>query len=53
MKQISRMDIFIETMRRVNSLEQRKLRPEEITAEQIREDIRGGAGILAEGKKRS
>ena len=51
MKQISRMDIFIETMRRVNSLEQRKLRPEEITAEQIREDICGELGILAEGKE--
>ncbi len=41
MKQISRMDVFIETMRRVNSLEQREMRPEEITVEQLREDIAG------------
>ena len=51
MKQISRMDVFIETMRRVNSLEQRALKAEGITAEQLREDIRGELNILAEGKK--
>ena len=51
MKQISRMDVFIETMRRVNSLEQRELRPKEITVEQLREDIRRELYILAKGKE--
>ena len=51
MKQISRMDVFIETMRRVNSLEQRELRAEAIAAEQLREDIRREADILESDKK--
>ena len=50
-KQIGRMDVFIETMRRVNSLEQRELRQEDISAEQLQEDIRGELEILAEGKE--
>lgn len=50
-RQIERMDVFIDTMSRMNSLEQRELRQEDITAEQLREDIRGELGILAEGKE--
>lgn len=50
-KQIERMDTFIETMRRVNSLEQRGLRSEEITMKQLRNDIRSELDILGADKK--
>lgn len=45
-KQIERMDIFVETMRRMDSLENRKLAAEEITVSQLEADIRAEAGIL-------
>lgn len=47
-KQIDRMDIFIETMRKMSSLEQRGLISGQITAEQIKEDIQAELVILQE-----
>ena len=41
-KQLERMDKFVETMRKLSSLERRELWPEEFTAEQL------GADLLAE-----
>lgn len=51
-KQIERMDMFVETMRRMDSLENRKLAAEEITASQLEADIRAELDILerASGK---
>lgn len=45
-KQIERMDMFVETMRRMDSLENRKLAAKEITVSQLEADIRAEAGIL-------
>lgn len=39
MAQIERMDIFVESMRKMSSLEKRKLVTQEISAEQLKEDI--------------
>lgn len=51
MKQISRMDTFIDTMRKMNSLEQRELRADEITKEQMETDIRAELDILGKEKR--
>ena len=51
MKQISRMDTFIDTMRKMNSLEQRELRADEITKEQLGTDIRAELDILGKEKR--
>ena len=51
MKQISRMDTFIDTMRKMNSLEQRELRVDEITEEQMETDIRAELDILGKEKR--
>ena len=51
MKQIGRMDIFIETMRKMGSLEQREFVFAPITAEELREDIQAELEILAKDKK--
>lgn len=46
MKQIERMDTFVDTMRKVNSLEQRKLISDGITAKQLKTDIQAELAIL-------
>ena len=51
LKQIGRMDIFIETMRKMGSLEQREFVFAPITAEELREDIQAELEILAKDKK--
>lgn len=51
MKQISRMDTFIDTMRKMNSLEQRELRADEITKDQLETDIRAEMDILGKKKR--
>lgn len=45
-KQIERMDIFVETMRKMSSLETRELRNEEITSRQLEGDIQAELNIL-------
>lgn len=45
-KQIARMDTFLETMRKMNSLEQRELLSCQITAEALKEDIQAELKIL-------
>lgn len=52
MKQIERMDAFVETMRKMSSLEERRLKAGRITAEQMETDIRAELQILgkASGK---
>ncbi len=45
-KQIERMDIFVETMRKMSSLETRELRNEEITSRQLEGDIQAELRIL-------
>lgn len=45
-KQIERMDIFVETMRKMSSLETRELRNEEITSRQLERDIQAELRIL-------
>ncbi len=52
-KQIERMDIFVETMRKMNSLEQRTLVSNPITSKQIQMDIQAEIMILeAENEKK-
>lgn len=51
MKQVSRMDTFIDTMRKMNSLEQRELRADGITKEQLETDIRAELDILGKEKR--
>lgn len=46
MKQIERMDVFVETMRKMSSLEQRTLLSGPITAKQLRADIQAELDIL-------
>ncbi len=45
-KQINRMDIFVETMRKISSLDARKLGAEEITSRQLEIDIRAEMNVL-------
>ena len=45
-KQIERMDIFVETMRKMSSLETRELRNKEITSRQLEGDIQAELRIL-------
>lgn len=45
-RQIARMDAFVETMRKMSSLESRKPRPEEILAGQLKEDIQAELTVL-------
>lgn len=47
MKQIERMDAFVETMRKLSSLEERKLTAGEITAEQMEADIQAELEVFA------
>ena len=44
--QIERMDAFVETMRKLNSLENRELLPEDISARQLEKDIQAELAIL-------
>lgn len=46
-KQILRMDYFVDTMRKMNSLEQRKLMPDPVTAKRLEADIQAELAILA------
>lgn len=52
-KQLDRMDRFVETMRKLSSLERRELLPDELTAEQLQADLLAEIGILEKeaGKK--
>lgn len=50
MKQIERMDTFVETMRKMNSLEQRTLLSDQITAEELKKDIQ--AELVALGTEK-
>lgn len=51
-KQVERMDVFVETMRKMNSLEQRTLVSDLITSEQMKADIQAEIVILeAENEK--
>lgn len=45
-KQIQRMDIFVETMRKMSSLDKRDLIPEEITGEQLKKEIQAEINIF-------
>ena len=45
-RQIERMDAFVETMRKLSSLENRQLTPENISARQLEKDIQGELAIL-------
>ena len=45
-RQIERMDAFVETMRKLSSLENRRLAPEHISAGQLAEDIQRELAIL-------
>lgn len=46
MKQVERMDVFIETMRKMSSLEERKLTAGPITAEQLKNEMQAELEIL-------
>lgn len=52
MKQIERMDSFVETMHKMNSLEQRKLLPGSITGEDLKTDIQAELAILGADKEK-
>lgn len=52
MKQIGRMDAFVETMRRMNSLEARALQAHAIGPEELKADIRAELNILAVGQEK-
>ena len=45
-KQLNRMDAFVETMRKLSSLERRELHSDEITAAQLQEELRSECRIL-------
>lgn len=45
-RQIERMDAFVEAMRKLSSLENRQLNPENICAGQLEKDIRGELAVL-------
>lgn len=45
-RQIERMDVFVETMRKMNSLENRELTAREISAKQLATDIRAELTVL-------
>lgn len=51
MHQIERMDVFVETMRRLNSLGSRKIARREITAAELETDLRAEIGVLAGDKE--
>lgn len=51
MKQIRRMDVFIESMQKMNSLEHRILKADQISSQQLEKDIKRELDIL--GKEKS
>lgn len=51
MKQIRRMDIFIDSMQKLNSLEHRVLTATPISSQQLEQDIRSELDILGKEKK--
>lgn len=51
MHQIERMDVFVETMRRLNSLGSRKIVRREITAAELETDLQAEIGVLAGDKE--
>jgi len=51
MKQIRRMDIFVNSMQKMNSLEQRKLKADEIASQQLEKDIQTELDILGKEKR--
>lgn len=50
MKQIHRMDVFIDSMQKMNSLEHRMLKAERISSAQLEKDIQGELDILGKEK---
>lgn len=50
MKQIHRMDVFIDSMQKMNSLEHRTLKAEWISSAQLEKDIQGELDILGKEK---
>jgi len=52
MKQLERMDIFVETMQKMNSLEQRVLQTAPITAKQMETDIQAELVVLETEKEK-
>lgn len=50
MKQIRRMDVFIDSMQKMNSLEHRTLKAERISSAQLEKDIQGELDILGKEK---
>lgn len=53
MKQIDRMDTFIETMRKLSSLEDRALLSWEITAESLQRELQAEIDVLAAGGEKT
>lgn len=53
MKQIDRMDVFIETMRKLSSLEDRALLSWEITAESLQKELQAEIDVLAAGREKT
>lgn len=51
MKQIRRMDVFIDSMQKMNSLEHRTLKAERISSAQLEKDIQGELDILGKEKR--
>lgn len=51
MKQIHRMDIFIDSMQKISSLEHRQLMAVQISAQQLENDIQGEMDILGKEKR--
>lgn len=51
MKQIQRMDVFVDSMQKMNSLEHRTLKAEEISSAQLEGDIQKELDILEKDKK--
>lgn len=51
MKQIRRMDVFIDSMQKMNSLEHRTLKAEPISLAQLEKDIQGELDILGKEKR--
>ena len=52
MKQIERMDTFVETMRKMSSLEQRKFLSSQMTAEELKNDIQAELAVLGADKEK-
>lgn len=51
MKQIRRMDVFVDSMQKMNSLEHRKFAADQISTQMIEKDIQRELDILGKGKR--